>query len=115
MGRRYWWKKSPAEIRAARQRAWETRRKKYGPRGHNSSYSRSPVDLSFAVQSDLRLARLVAYCLADGLLTEGQVARVIEMDRLGVRYLRDDGLAALTYRPLTGAWGSAAMKRVEAF
>ena len=113
--RRRWFKKSPAEISAARRQGWETRRKKYGPRGHNSSYSRSPVDLSEAVASDMRLARLVAYCLADGVMTEGQVARVIEVDRLGVRHLRDDGLACLTYRPLTGAWGGAAMKRMETY
>ena len=110
-----WWKISAAEITAARHRAWETRRKKYGPRGHDSAYSRSPVNLSSAIRSDVRLARLVAYCLADGLMTEGQVSKVIEIDRLGVRYLRDDGLAALTYRPLKGEWGGAAMKRVETF
>lgn len=105
-------RKSPAEISAARRLAWETRRKKYGTRGHNGTYSRCSCDKS---ESDQKLARLVAYCLADGLMSEGQVSKVIEAERLQVRKLRDDGLAALTYRPLTGAWGAAAMERIEKF
>lgn len=28
------------ELARIRKRAWETRRKKYGPRGHDGSYSR---------------------------------------------------------------------------
>jgi hypothetical protein len=65
--------------------------------------------------TSMRLARLVAYCLADGVLTEGQVARILEEDRLEVRRLRDEGLACLANRPLSGAWGGAAMKRMETF
>ena len=112
---RRWFKKSPAEISAARRAGWETRRKKYGPRGHNSSYTRPPINLSEAVRSDVQLARMIAYCLADGLLSEGQVAKIIEMDRLKIRRLRDDGLAALSYRPLKGEWGAAAMRRIETY
>lgn len=115
MTRRRWWKLSKAEISAARHRAWQTRRRKYGPRGHSGVYSRGPVNISFAIRAELRLARLVAYCLADGLMTEGQLCKVIEADRLAIREMRDDGLASLTYRPLTGVWGSAAMQRVSQF
>jgi hypothetical protein len=101
------------KLSAARREGWKTRRAKYGQSGHAGSYSRSPADLSRWVRAEKRLARLVAYCLGDGVLTEGQIARIIEADRLDVRAMRDDGRACLEARPLGGAWGTGAMKRME--
>lgn len=56
--------------------------------------------------------RLVAVCLNDGLLTEGQVSKIIEADRLRVREVRDEGMMCLSYRPLLGEWGAATMNRM---
>lgn len=109
MGR--WWKKSPAEISAARRQGWETRRKKYGKSGHAGAYERGPHHA--CIRDDRRLARFVAVALNDGLLSEGQVAKIIELDRLAVRRLRDEGMVCLSYRPLLGEWGSATMKRLN--
>lgn len=108
MGR--WFKKSPAEITAARQRAWETRRAKYGKSGHAGIYERGPR--WHTVKDEKRLARLVAVLLNDGLLSEGQVSKIIEMDRLEVRRYRDEGMMCLSYRPLLGEWGAATMRRL---
>jgi len=102
------WKISKAEVSAARQRSWETRRAKYGKAGHAGYYSR-PV-----VRPDTRLGRIVALLLDDEVLSEGQIARVIECDRLEVRRIADEGAASLRYRPLTGEWGAATMKRLIA-
>lgn len=106
-----WWKKSPAEISEARRRGWETRRAKYGKSGHAGIYDRGPR--WHTVRDEKRLARLVAVALNDGLLSEGQVAKIIEADRVRVRELRDEGMFCLSYRPLLGAWGSATMRRLE--
>lgn len=100
------------KLSAARRQGWVTRRAKYGQSGHAGSYSRSPADLSRWVRAEKRLARLVAYCLGDGVLTEGQISRIIAADRLEVREIRDEGNACLAARPLDGAWGTAAMKRM---
>lgn len=102
------WKISKAEASAARQRSWETRRAKYGPAGHAGYYSRP------ATRPDTRLGRLVALLIDDEILTEGQVARIIECDRIAVRRIADEGAASLRYRPLTGDWGAATMRRLIA-
>ncbi len=108
MGR--WFKKSPAEITEARQRGWETRRAKYGKSGHAGIYERGPQ--WHTVKDEKRLARLIAVCLNDGLLSEGQVAKIIEADRIDVRKRCDEGMMCLSYRPLLGEWGAATMKRL---
>lgn len=105
-----WWKKSPAEITEARQRGWETRRAKYGKSGHAGIYERGPQ--WHTVKDEKRLARLVAVCLNEGLLSEGQMAKIIEDDRISVRKRRDEGMMCLSYRPLLGEWGAATMKRL---
>ena len=92
--------------------AWETRRRKYGPRGHDSSYSRPTAKLSYAIKDSVRLARLVGFLIADSVLSEGQVRDIIEAAPWEVTRLRDDGRAALFYRPVRGRWGAAAMKRI---
>lgn len=107
------WKISKEEVSAARHRGWATRRAKYGQSGHNSTYSRSTVDLSTAVRDRVRLARLAAVLHGDDMLSEGQIARIIDVDRVQVRTLVDEGHASLTYRPLQGAWGSNVMRRIR--
>lgn len=107
---RRWFKKSPDEITAARQRGWETRRAKYGKSGHAGVYERGPS--WHTVKDEKRLARLIAVCLNDGLLSEGQVAKIIEADRINVRERCDEGMMCLSYRPLLGEWGAATMKRL---
>lgn len=70
----------------ARKRAWETRRKKYGARGHSGPYSAfvpvySPpwnVRLRNMEQALIRLYR-------QGVLSEGQVSRATGMDRVSCR------------------------------
>jgi DNA invertase Pin-like site-specific DNA recombinase len=109
MGR--WFKKTAAEISEARQRGWETRRAKYGKSGHAGIYERGPR--YHVVRDEKRLARMIAVALNDGLLSEGQVAKIAEMDRIEVRRYRDEGMMCLSYRPLLGDWGAACMKRIQ--
>lgn len=101
------------KLSEARHRSWVTRRAKYGKSGHNSTYSRSTVDLSTAVADRVRLARLAAVLHGDGVLTEAQIARIIDVDIVRVRGIVDEGHASLTYRPLQGAWGSGVMRRIN--
>lgn len=98
---------SPAQI-AGKARAWMTRKARYGSSGNSRTYEKP------AVSNRLRLARLVAVLIDDGVLTEGQLAGILEVDRLDVRVLRDDGVVCLEYRPVLGAWGGALMKRLRA-
>jgi hypothetical protein len=86
------WKISKAEVSEARRRAWQTRRAKYGQSGHDSTYSRSTVDLSTAVRDRIRLARLAAVLHGDGVLTEAQIAR------LGFSSSSTFRMASLQYR-----------------
>lgn len=106
-------KLSKAEISEARQRSWVTRRAKYGKSGHASTYTRSTVDLSWAVQDRVRLARLAAVLHADGVLSEGQLSRILDVDRVQVRSIVDEGHASLTWRPLQGEWGAGVMRRIR--
>jgi hypothetical protein len=69
---------SEAEIRA---RAWETRRARYGQRGHAGSYLRSTAE-SGALGLVIRL-------MTEGVLSEGQVARATKLDRVTIRAMAD--------------------------
>ena len=107
-----WWKMSAVEIAEARRKAWETRRAKYGKRGHRGVYERGSAKASIAVRDEMRLARLVAVVAGEGMLSEGQLAKILELDRVAVRRLEDEGLTCLSYRPLTGDWGARQMRRL---
>jgi len=76
-----------------RKTAWETRRAKYGKRGHAGSYSRGPAGkcrhCSAAVSLVMRLHN-------DGVLSEGQVAKALQLDRIEVRELADIEDSALS-------------------
>lgn len=90
-----------------RAKAWATRRQKYGQRGHAGSYYRG------VIPDAKPLARLVAFVWGAGILSEGQIAKVIERDIVGVRELRDDGRDDLEVHPPKGVWAAHAMKRME--
>lgn len=69
---------------AIRKRAWETRRAKYGPRGHGGGYGRGPGERG--------ALRLVILMMNEGLLSEGQVSKATGLDRVTIRMLADDAL-----------------------
>lgn len=67
-----------SEVRA---RAWETRRARYGKRGHSGSYSRCAPERG-ALGLVIRLMR-------EGVLSEGQVCSATRLDRVTVRAMAD--------------------------
>lgn len=79
-------KRKASDLSAARKRAWETRRAKYGPRGHGSSYSRP---MPSHEQYD-RMLRLIIELHIDAVLSEGQVAKATGLDRVTIRTMADD-------------------------
>lgn len=73
----------------SRKKAWETRRSKYGPKGHSgySSVSRKP---NFGAMLGMILQLHI-----EGVLSEGQVSKCTGMSRLEIRRMVDgmrDGL-----------------------
>jgi hypothetical protein len=81
----------PANITAVRQRAWATRRAKYGPRGHKGAYRHGHANPVSARATDL----LIDLHLA-GHVSEGQLSKALDLHRIEVRRLVDE------YRALTG-------------
>lgn len=80
----------------ARERAWETRRKKYGPRGHNSSYTRS------GCANCQRMQDLLIRLHVTGDLSEGQVAKATGLHRIEIRRLADEATdRALEHRGIS--------------
>lgn len=71
----------PENIADVRKAAWATRRAKYGPAGHASSYARGPLGT--------RAMRFLASMVADGTLSEGQVCQETGIDRVALRRLVD--------------------------
>ncbi len=69
------------DLSAIRARAWETRRARYGQRGHAGSYSRSAAERG--------ALGLVIRLLNEGVLSEGQVCRATQLDRVTVRAMAD--------------------------
>jgi hypothetical protein len=73
---------------SARAKAWETRRAKYGPRGHAGSYARARDPLGMrAVELIIRLHR-------EETLSEGQCCSALGVERVAFRAMCD----ALTAR-----------------
>jgi hypothetical protein len=66
----------------ARQKAWETRRAKYGPSGHSGAYRRFT-----ACPSCRGAVALIIRLHNEGALSEGQVARALGLHRIEVRRL----------------------------
>lgn len=69
----------------ARKKAWETRRKKYGARGHSGSYSRSPE-----CQHCGRMRAAIISLHAEGILSEGQACRISGLNRIEARKMADE-------------------------
>lgn len=76
----------PENIADVRKAAWATRRAKYGPAGHASSYARGPLGT--------RAMRFLASMVADGTLSEGQVCQATGVDRVALRRLVDSPIIA---------------------
>lgn len=79
--------KKPDNFSEVRRAAWKTRRAKYGPTGHDGSYSR-PVTRCGACQS---MMDLIIKLHADGTLSEGQAAKATGLDRVELRRRVDAG------------------------
>lgn len=73
------------DLAAARRKAWETRRAKYGPRGHAGSYDRSPGS-GFGQG----MIALLVQLHREGVLSEGQVRRATGLDRVTIRAMADN-------------------------
>jgi hypothetical protein len=67
-----------ADLSDVRRRAWQTRRDKYGPQGHDGSYRRPCGHCESAIAMIVRLYR-------EGALSEGQAARATGLDRVELR------------------------------
>lgn len=67
----------------ARAKAWETRRAKYGPKGHDGYHRRQPRSL------ELRALRLIARLNREGTLSEGQCCKALDLDRVEWRAICD--------------------------
>ena len=74
-----------SDLTAIRKTAWETRRQKYGARGHASNYSR-PRTGPCNCAAYLMIVRLYH----EGVLSEGQAARALNIDRVTLRMEADD-------------------------
>lgn len=70
-----------ADISAVRAKAWETRRGKYGARGHAGSYARS--------LRERRALALIADLHRAAILSEGQCCAALDMDRVSFRAMVD--------------------------
>lgn len=90
--------------RAGHVKAWATRKAKYGPQGATRKGRPGPRH---------QLARLVAVAWAEHVLSEGQIANIIGLDRVSVRILVDAGREDLLANPLKGANGAEIMKRIR--
>ena len=69
------------DFSEVRRRAWETRRLKYGPKGHNGRYWRGATPKG--------MLDLIIKLHVDGVLSEGQVAQATGISRVQIRILAD--------------------------
>lgn len=79
------------DLSAVRRKAWETRRARYGASGHAGAYTRGPNGSDPA-----GMLSLIIRLLAEGALSEGQVARATGLDRITIRKLGDERADAVT-------------------
>jgi hypothetical protein len=76
------YRSTPERQRNARSRAWRTRRQKYGPKGHAGSYARP-------CSSCERMSALIVRLHNEGVLSEGQAAKALGVDRITLRARSD--------------------------
>lgn len=74
----------PPNISEIRKAAWATRRKKYGPHGHNGTYSR------FTLAERSRMTSFIVRLHVEGTLSEGQAVKATGLDRIEIRKLREE-------------------------
>lgn len=82
-----------ADLKRARARAWETRRRKYGAHGHSGigkAYSRHSADKAALVDRIQRLESHVVKWLASGDISEGQAAKATGLHRIELRRRVDE-------------------------
>jgi hypothetical protein len=94
-------------TRESEARRWATRRAKYGGTGHFGAYRCGQWTNS------IELARLIAYVNLTGLMSEGELANLLNMDRISVRCHRDTGRDHIEAQPPRGEWGKGALARME--
>lgn len=70
-----------ASLSDARRRSWETRRAKYGQKGHSGAYARPPSILG------RKALQLVARLHEEGMLSEGQCCKALAMERVEFRIM----------------------------
>ena len=72
-------------MNKVRQKAWQTRRAKYGDKGHGGSYSRSTDDKQRAD----RMEGFIIGLHNQEVLTEGQAVKATGLDRITLRIKAD--------------------------
>lgn len=73
-----------AQVGAIKKAAWETRREKYGERGHSGSYAAH--GRCGACQS---MTDMIVRLHVEGVLSEGQAAKATGLDRVALRIKAD--------------------------
>lgn len=96
---------SPEQI-AGKAKSWLTRKARYGSSGSEKTHAQKYLS------DRTRLSRLVAILSEEAILSEGQLSDILELDRVAVRKLADDGRMSLLYRPIRGAWAARLMKKI---
>ena len=76
-------------LTAVRKKAWRTRRKKYGNKGHSGAY-RCGYGAHQAAARIKLMERAIIGLHVDEVLTEGQAAKMTGLDRIRVREIADD-------------------------
>lgn len=75
-----------ARLTKARKQAWETRRKRYGKKGHNSAYTRPPL---CCAPANPYARKLIVKLHLEEILSEGQASKALGMHRIEFRKLCD--------------------------
>ncbi|MBB5765672.1 hypothetical protein HNR01_005332 [Methylorubrum rhodesianum] len=75
-----------ADRSEVRRKSWETRRQRYGDRGHAGSYARPAAPCPCCAG----LLPLVIRLHREGVLSEGQVVKASGLSRIEVRRLADE-------------------------
>ena len=75
-------------IANVRKRAWETRRKKYGARGHSGAYGAFRPIYTMPWHSRMRtMQNALIWLYRGGVISEGQTMKMTGLDRISVREL----------------------------
>ncbi|MBB2959866.1 hypothetical protein FHU13_000227 [Methylobacterium sp. R2-1] len=75
-----------ANLSEVRRKSWETRRQRYGDRGHAGAYTRPAAPCPCCAG----LLPLVIQLHREGVLSEGQVATASGLSRIEIRRMADE-------------------------